>query len=175
MFFLLERNFQNFKYISYPEISKGDFFLLIINTYVILSISESIVLIFNYSDPSYSVEHWFITTGYNGYAYNVDIKLIIFEICLILIHLILIQIHKFRKILRIRINGSSDSNHSSRFTVVVVVAFTKKEKDKAGTHTHNLLLSTVKFVCESYLFYASCRCRFMKSMYRMSTSNFEYE
>ena len=32
---------------------------------------------------SYSVQHWFISTGCNSYEYNIDIKLITFEICLI--------------------------------------------------------------------------------------------
>ena len=49
---------------------------------------------------------------------------------------LLIQIHKFRKILIIHIN---DSNHSSVYTVLVVAAFTKKEKTSTA-HTHNLIL-----------------------------------
>ena len=40
------------------------------------------------------------------------------------------QIHKFRKILIILINDSSDSNRSLIFTVFVVVAFTKKKGRK---------------------------------------------
>ena len=32
---------------------------------------------------SYSLRHWFINTGCNEHAYNVDIKLIPFEMCLI--------------------------------------------------------------------------------------------
>ena len=32
---------------------------------------------------SYSVQHWFISTGCKEHEHNVDIKLIIFEICLI--------------------------------------------------------------------------------------------
>ena len=44
------------------------------------------------------------------------------------------QIHKLRKILIILKNDSSDSNHSSTFTVLVVVAFTcKKRKKKTKT------------------------------------------
>ena len=42
---------------------------------------------------------------------------------------LLIQIHKFRKILIIFINDSSDSNQST-FAVLVVDAFTKKEERK---------------------------------------------
>ena len=52
--------------------------------------------------------------------YNVDIKLILFEICLI---------HKIRQIIIKFINKSSHSNHATKFTVlvVVVVAFATKE------------------------------------------------
>ena len=40
----------------------------------------------------------------------------------------------------------------------------KKTKTKtAKKQTHNLLLSIVAFVCESYLFCASCKCQFMES------------
>ena len=62
---------------------------------------------------SYSVQHWFISTGSNEYEHNVDIKLVTFEICLIHTGL-LTQI-------------------LSKFTVLVVAAFSKKkkkEKDK---------------------------------------------
>ena len=60
-------------------------FLLLISTYEILNISESIILKFNYSAliHSYSLQHWFISTDCNEYAYNVDIKLIPFAMCLI--------------------------------------------------------------------------------------------
>ena len=40
----------------------------------------------------------------------------------------LIQVHNFRKILVILKNDSSGSNHSSKFTLLVVTAFTIKEK-----------------------------------------------
>ena len=53
----------------------------------------------------------------------------------------------------ILINDSNDLNHSSKFTVLVVAAFTKKEERKRqrqkAKQTHNLLLSIVVFVCES--------------------------
>ena len=39
-----------------------------------------------------------------------------------------IQIHNLRKILIILINESSDSNYSLKFTIFVVVPFTKEEK-----------------------------------------------
>ena len=72
--------------------------------------------------------------------------------------------HEFRKIL---INDSNDSNHSLKFTVLVVAAFAKKEERKRqrqqAKQTHNLLLGIVVFVCDSYLFCDSCKCRFMKS------------
>ena len=41
-----------------------------------------------------------------------------------------IQIHGFRKLLAILINELSGSNHSSKFIVLVVVAFTKKKEDE---------------------------------------------
>ena len=67
----------------------------------------------------------------------------------------------------ILINDSSDSNHSSTFTVLVVAAFTKKAERKTqrqqAKQTHNLQTSIVVFVRESYLFCASCKCRFMDS------------
>ena len=47
---------------------------------------------------SYSIQCWFISSAYNEYAYNVDIKLIPFEIYLIH-RVILIYIYNFRKIL----------------------------------------------------------------------------
>ena len=55
--------------------------------------------------------------GFNKYAYNFDIKLIPFEICLI---------YKPTFSFRFLTLDSSDSNHISKFTVVVDVAFTKK-------------------------------------------------
>ena len=79
---------------------------------------------------------------------NVDIKLIPFEICLI---------HKPAY--------SCDSNHSSKFTALVIVAFTKKKKEKRhvskktkqqAEQTHKLLVSNLVFVRESYLFCALC-------------------
>ena len=42
------------------------------------------------------------------------------------------QIHNFRKILIILIHDSSDSNHSSKFTVLVVVEFTKIKRKKTA-------------------------------------------
>ena len=48
---------------------------------------------------------------------------------------------------------------------MVVAEFTKKEERKRQRQqvkqTHNL--SIVQFVCESYLFCDSCKCRFMES------------
>ena len=52
--------------------------------------------------------------------------------------------------------------------VLVVAAFTRKEERKIqrqqAKQTHNFLLSIVEFVCESYLFYASCICRSRRSL-----------
>ena len=54
--------------------------------------------------------------------------------------------------------------------VLVVAAFTKKGDRKRqrqqAKQTHYLLLSIVVLVCESYLFSASCICRFMESRNR---------
>ena len=75
-----------------------------------------------------------------------------------------IHIHKFRKKLIILIN---DADHSSKFTVLVVVAFTETEERKRqrqqAKQTLNLLLSIVVFVSESYLFCDSYKCRVMGS------------
>ena len=57
------------------------------------------------------------------YKDNVDIKLVTFKICLN-------QIPKFRKILIILINDSSDSNNLSKFTVLFIAAFTKEERKR---------------------------------------------
>ena len=57
---------------------------------------------------------------------------------------------------------SSDSKHSSKFTVLVVAAFTKEEKRKRQRQqekqTHNLLVIIVVFVREPYLFWDYCKC-----------------
>ena len=55
-------------------------FFAFISTHEILNTRESTTLKFNYS---YLLQRWFVSTGCNEYAYNVDIKLIPFEICLI--------------------------------------------------------------------------------------------
>ena len=60
---------------------------------------------------SYSSQHWFISKGCNEYEYNLDIKLITFQICLI---------HTPTH------TDPTDSTHSSKFTVLVVT-FTKKK------------------------------------------------
>ena len=61
----------------------------------------------------------------------------------------------------------NDSNHSSIFTVLVFAAFTKKEEIKSQTQqakqTHNLLVSIVVFVRESYLFCDSSKYCVMES------------
>ena len=58
-------------------------FSLVKSLHEILSMSESTVLKFNNSDSFILNKHWFISTGCNEYEYNIDIKLIIFEICFI--------------------------------------------------------------------------------------------
>ena len=100
------------------EISKAKRFFLLISTHEILSVNESTVLKFNYSDSfvftttliyKYKlqwvwVQHWHQTHNVRN----------IFD--------------KFRKVL---INDSNDSNHSLKFIVLaVIVAFTIKEKRK---------------------------------------------
>ena len=81
-------------------------------------------------------------------------------------------------------------NLLSKFTVLVVVKFAekkntkKKDKDSKQSNAHNLLVSIVVFVCESYLFCDSCKCSIMESRNQqhhvylsksmMTTSNFEY-
>ena len=97
---------------------------------------------------SYSVQYWFISTGCNEYEYNFDIKLEHSKYVWFI--RLLIQIHEFRKLLIILINGSNDLNHPSKFTVLVVFAFTKKEERKRQMQQtkqiHNLLQSIVVFV-----------------------------
>ena len=57
-----------------------DVFSLLISTHEILIISEATILKFIFH-THYNVD--VISTGCNVYAYNIDIKLIPFEICLI--------------------------------------------------------------------------------------------
>ena len=74
----------------------------------------------------------------------------------------------------ILINDLSDSNHSSKFTVLVVVAFTKEEKKtKPKTnHTYFVILVNV----ESWRVEINNILRsVLLSMSTMSTSNFEDE
>ena len=70
-------------------------------------------------------------TGCNEYERNIDIQLII--------------------------QDSNDSNHSSKFTVLVVAA---KTASKANTQ---LSVDNLVFVCESYLFCDSCKYSFTES------------
>ena len=88
---------------------------------------------------------WLIRTLYNidlfniscnEYEYNVHIKFIPFEICLIhkATHLDSF-FHKKKKILINRINDLSNLNHSSKFTVLAVVVFTRKKKTKTLSNT----------------------------------------
>ena len=92
----------------------------------ILNINESTILKFNHSDSFVLTTTLIYKNEYNEYEYNVDIEhsKYVWFICL------LMQIHTFRKILLILINDSSDSNHSLKITVFVVVAFTKKKEEK---------------------------------------------
>ena len=60
-------------------------FSLLISTYIILTISESTLLKFNYVlwfiHTQINIDLW--THGCNEYEYNVNIELILFEICLV--------------------------------------------------------------------------------------------
>ena len=58
--------------------------------------------------------------------------------------------------MKIFTNDSSDSNYNWKFTVLVVV-FTKKKNEKYSKQTHKLLVSIVVLLCESHLFYDSCK------------------
>ena len=79
----------------------------------------------------------------------------------------------------ILINDSSDSNHSSIFTVLIVAAFTKKEERQRQQEkqTHTILVSIVLFVCESHIFCDS----FKFQLWRVEINNiicivnYEYE
>ena len=67
---------------------------------------------------------------------------------------LLILVHKFRKIFIILINDSSDSNHSSKFSVLVIFSFKIRSKKKTKTASiFCLLLSIVVFVRESYTYF----------------------
>ena len=85
------------------------------------------VLKFNYSESLVFTATliFFVSTGWNEYEYDIDIKLITLETCLIHMPLI-IQIHKFRKIL------VNDSIYSSIFAALVVAA---NKDSKQSEHT----------------------------------------
>ena len=65
------------------EVSNESFFSLLISTHVILSMSESTILKFNYSDSFVLTTTLIYKYEYNEYEYNVDVEPIPFEICLI--------------------------------------------------------------------------------------------
>ena len=124
---------------------------------------------------SYALQHWFISTGCNEYEYNVHIKLITLEICLI---------HTPTH------SDSNDLNHSSKFTVLVVAAFPKKKEErrkkktktasKANTQPSNEYCSIRMRIILILWFFKklghgeSTSCVLL-SMSTMCTSNFEYE
>ena len=117
-------------------------------------IVDSYIVKFNYSDPfySYSRQHWFVSTGCNEYEYNVCIKLILFEI-----YLIHAPTHsnKWKKLFIILINDSNQLVYS----LSCFIYKKKKEKHRhKAKQLHNLLLSIVVFVHESYLFCDSYKC-----------------
>ena len=128
-------------------------FSLLISTHEIFSMSESIVLKFNYSDSivlstTFFYKHrlqcvWIQCSLHSKYVWF---------ICQ------LIQIHKFRKILIILIKDSSYSIHLSKFTALAYK--TRRRQRQQAKQTHNLLLSIVVVVFgrESYLFCDSCKC-----------------
>ena len=60
------------------------------------------------------------------------------------------------KILKILRNGSNESYHSSKFTVLVIVAYATKAKRKTNNKQVECLMSILVLVSESNLFCASC-------------------
>ena len=119
-------------------------FSLPVSTHEILNISESTILKFNYILLWFIFTHYNVDlqyTGCNEYVYNVDIELIPFEKCLIL------------NLSIILINESSDS----KFTVLVVVAFTTKEK----SHISKNHRTTSKANTQPSSKYFSVRIRFI--------------
>ena len=82
-------------------------FLLLINTHKILNISQEYLNLTTTLIHLYSLQRRFLShSNNNKYVYNVEIKLIPFEICLI-----------YKSI-----------HHSSKFQVLAVVALTKTKK-----------------------------------------------
>ena len=65
------------------EVSNESFFSLLISTHEIFNTSDSTMLKFNYSAAFVPNTTLIYKYEYNEYEYNVDIKLITFEICLI--------------------------------------------------------------------------------------------
>ena len=78
---------------------------------------------------SYSLQRWFITTGCIEYAYKVNVNLIPFDICLI--HT---PTHYSSRLITLT---SSESSHPSKFTVLIVVAFTIKGKWHISNNEHS--------------------------------------
>ena len=107
---------------------------------------------------SYSVQHWFICTSFNEYEYNVDIKLITIEICLIHTptHSDSQSYYKwfewFKSFVKIYSLSCCCIYKERRKT------HKQKRKRQQAEKTHNLLVSIVVFVRESYLFCDSCIC-----------------
>ena len=97
---------------------------------------------------------------------NVDIKRIMFELCLNLC--LFIQIHKFRKF---------------RFTVLVVIAFTiRSKKQKANIQPSTIYccvrMQIILLCCVNMLSYGESKStisQVLLSISRMSTSYFERE
>ena len=104
-------------------------FLLIISIHEILSTSALTVLKFNYSD-SFVLTTTLIYTVQVAKSINTTLTSNSYHSKYVWFIWLLIQFHKFRKILIILINVSSGSKYSSTFTVLVVVAFTKEEERK---------------------------------------------
>ena len=106
---------------------------LLISTHKILNTNESTTLKFNYSDL-------FVLSTTLIYKLNTTLTSNSYHSKYVWFICLLIRIHNLRKIL---INDSSDSNLSSKFMVLAVVAFTIEEKRKTqgqqAKETHNIL------------------------------------
>ena len=116
----------------------------------IMIINESIILKFNYSDSLQWIWTQTLVSNSKHSKYVCFIRL-------------LIQIFRFIKIFIILLNDSSDSNHLSKF-VVLVVPLKKNGKKKAKPASKSNAQSSTEY-CNFHVWithiFDSCKCRFM--------------